>query len=285
MKGIINLNEMIIASVTPEKYNFFDVRGTKPIFHKSPTKVSPGAVVESLAELKMDNNRNKVKHILPNPIGIQLNIVDSSIDKIKELNTFHRINQNQDILKNKIYHDSKLMYDYIEQVQIAIVFGYTALETFTNLSIPNNYEYKIQTNRGTSEIYDKNSIERWLSLKEKISEIIVDVYQTRDIKKDSIWQKFDTFEKYRHEIIHQKSVTSFSYYKKYFNEKTIKNLEVPKNMITWFYKEVESNGKTNPIWPWVSSDTNSIPVIYDADNFFNSSKVIGNLYEGIKRNN
>lgn len=279
------MDEMIIASVIPERYEFFDVRGTKPIFHKSLTKEHSGAVVESLAELKMDNNRNRVKHILPNPIGIHLNIVDRSIDKIKELNTFHRINQNQDILKNKIYHDSKLMYDYIEQVQIAIVFGYTALETFTNLSIPNDYEYKIKTSRGTSEIYGKDSIERWLSLKEKISEIIVDVYHTRDIKKDSIWQKFDTFEKYRHEIIHQKSVTSFSYYKKYFNQKTINNLEIPKNIITWFYKEVESQGKTNPIWPWVSSDTNSIPVFYDADNFFSSSKVSGNLYEDIHRDN
>lgn len=57
------------------------------------------------------------------------------------------------------------MYNFIETVQVAIVFGYTALETFANLSIPQNLEYKANINsKGIIKIYNKNAIERWVTL-------------------------------------------------------------------------------------------------------------------------
>jgi len=275
---------LIIAAVRPNRYNLFDIRATKPI-HYTDHEGSSSAVIEETKEIKVDNNKNIITHVLPNPIAIQLSIVDKSIDAIKKNKAFNTIESNTNVLKEKIYQDSKIIYDHLELVQTSIVFGYTALETFTNLSIPENYEHKIINSKGVTEIYNKENIERWLSLKYKISIILVDVYKTNDIKKHPIWGKFINFERYRHEIIHQKSVDSFNYYEKYFKSKTIENLNTPKSLISWFYDQVESKGKTNPIWPWINSDNNSIPTRYDAKDFFSNTQVVGNLYDGFKKRN
>jgi len=272
---------LIIAAVNPNKYNHFDIRATKPIYY-TDYEDSSGAVVESTKEIKVGNNKNNITHILPNPIAIQLSIVDKSINTIKENKAFRTIESNSNILKEKIYQDSKIIYDHIELVQTSIVFGYTALETFTNLSIPHDYNHEIINNKGITEIYNKENIERWLSLKDKISIVLVDIYNTKNIKKHPIWQSFLNFEKYRHEIIHQKSIDSFNYYEKYFNPKTVQDLNTPKNLISWFYEQVELKGKTNPIWPWINSSNNSIPTRYDAKDFFSKTKIVGNLCDGFK---
>lgn len=51
---------------------------------------------------------------------------------------------------------SSTVCDYIEHIQSAIVFAYTALETFANLSIPESYLYHVESkSKGIKEIYDK----------------------------------------------------------------------------------------------------------------------------------
>ncbi|EAH4080943.1 hypothetical protein EDX86_04630, partial [Listeria monocytogenes] len=162
--------ELIISAVSPERYTKFDNRSLKPIYLTDLGK-SSGAVVEELDYVKSDNLKEKVEYIPPNNIGVQLAIVDDCIQKIKELQISEKFKNNREgrILKDKVYDNSKLIYDYITIVQQAIVFGYTSLETFTNLSIPTSYEYSVTNNKHVKEIYDKNAIERWISLSEKIS--------------------------------------------------------------------------------------------------------------------
>lgn len=84
---------------------------------------------------------------------------------------------------------SKVMYDFIAIVQVAIVFGYTALEAFANLSIPQGYEYKANINsKGIIGIFDKNAIERWVTLRTKMSEIYLkkDFFRVCDVPEQII---------------------------------------------------------------------------------------------------
>ncbi len=132
--------ELIISAASPERYNKFDNRSLKPIYLTEVGK-DAGAVVEELDYVKSDNLKEKVEYIPPNNIGVQLAIVDDCIQKIKELKISKKFKNNREDgnLKERVYDNSKRIYDYIAIVQQAIVFGYTSLETFTNLSIPTDY--------------------------------------------------------------------------------------------------------------------------------------------------
>ncbi|HEY4537101.1 MAG TPA: hypothetical protein VIG45_01450, partial [Erysipelothrix sp.] len=114
----------------------------------------------------------------------------------------------------------------------AIIFSYTSIETFVNLSIPESYNYNSKKNKeGITEIYDKNGIERWLPLAVKLKNILVDIYNTPEIQKQSFWQDFLTLEKYRDQIIHQKSSDRTILYENYFQKDIYKNIKVSTKIV------------------------------------------------------
>lgn len=197
-------------------YNIFDKRSKKPIYFTDPG-TDAGAVVEILDYITVDDLKDHIEFIPPNPIAIQLDLMNSCLQQMKSMSLITNFTNNSKLVpKEKIYENTKIIYDYITLTQQAIIFGYTALETFTNLSIPDSYKYEKTNHKGILEIYDKKSIERHICLKEKISEILVHIYKTKSIKKQKFWNDFIEFEKYRHEIIHQKSIDHSEFYRKYF---------------------------------------------------------------------
>lgn len=274
-------NELIIAAASPDRYIKFDNRSLKPIY-LTETGENVGAVVEELAYIKVDNIKEKIEFIPPNGISIQLSIVDECISKLKELKISEEFRKNKDnkLLKERVYYNSEIIYEQISLVETAIVFGYTALETFSNLSIPESYEYSLINNKQIKETYNKESIERWITLNEKISRILPEVYGTSDIKKKNLWNQFITFESYRHEIIHQKNIDRTSFYKKYFKNNIYNYLKVPRQIIDFYYSETTQVGKTNSLWPWMGEETEIIPSRGGAKKFFSQSQIIGNLYDG-----
>ncbi|MBO0432098.1 hypothetical protein [Enterococcus sp. DIV0660C] len=273
--------ELIIAAISPEKYVKFDRRSLKPIY-LTETDENIGAVVEELDHMKVDNLKEKIEFIPPNGISIQLSIVDECINKLKKLKMSEEFRKNKadKILKERVYNNSEIIYEQISLVEMAIVFGYTALETFSNLSIPEDYEYYLVNNKQIKETYNREAIERWIPLDEKISKILPEVYGTSDIKKKNLWNQFKIFENYRHEIIHQKNIERTSFYKKYFRNNIYTYLKVPRQIIEFYYSETTKLGKTNPLWPWMGEGTEIIPSMGGAKEFFSQSEVIGNLFEG-----
>ncbi|MSD83781.1 hypothetical protein GKC32_05765 [Lactobacillus curvatus] len=280
----MSAKELIIASVSPEKYVKFDNRSLKPIY-LTETSDNVGAVVEELDYIKSDNLKEKVEYIPPNGIALQLSIVDASVKKLKDFKITEGFKKNKQdkILKESIYDNSKLVYEQISLVETAIVFGYTALETFANLSIPEQYEYSLFNNKRITESYNKEAIERWISLNEKLSKILPEIYGTSDIKRKNLWNQFIIFEKYRHEIIHQKSIDRTSFYRKYFKNNIYNYLNVPRQIIEFFYSETTKIGTTNPLWPWIGEESEVIPSRGGAKEFFSHTKILGNLYEGNKK--
>lgn len=276
-------NEIIIASNSPDKYKKFDTRSLKPVY-LTEVNEKVGAVIEQLDYIKADNLKQKIEYIPPNNIAMQLQIVDKCIDEMKNMNISERLHENRKmmIMKERVYENSKIIYDYIGLVQQGIVFGYTALETFSNISIPESYEYSVVNNKNIIEIYNKESIERWITLKEKLSKVLPEIYGTEDIKKRNLWNDFLRFEEFRHEIIHQKSIEHTSFYRKYFKNNIYKYLEVPRNLIDFYYSETTRVGKTNPLWPWMGNNKEIIPTKGGAKEFFSQSEIVGNLYEGKK---
>lgn len=109
-------------------------------------------------------------------------------------------------LKSKVTFNSKSeAFDYIERIMESIIMAYTVLEAFVNEKIPDDFNYE-HTNRknGTTEVMDKQSIERWLSLNEKLSNILPLAIEIQSPKGSKCWHSYHKLEKIRNRIIHMK---------------------------------------------------------------------------------
>ncbi|MGE6229885.1 hypothetical protein [Paenibacillus chitinolyticus] len=284
--------EYLVITRDPENYKIFDLRANKPICYKdSPITGGDGSMVLQEIEYiessrKINEMNNDLEYFAPNNVGILLSIARKSLDSA--LNTFeeklnperidHVISKQDGDRKEQIINQSKIMYDYIEFIQSSIVFGFTALEAFVNLSIPEGYEYKFENNKGIIEVYNKEAIERWLPLRTKIAEILVSIYNTKPIKSINLWNMFCSFEEHRNEIIHQKSITHTNFYKKYFKKQIFELCSTPQGIIKFFFEERSPKNGTNALWPWVINTDNDFPINYEYKS--EQFEITGNIYEG-----
>jgi len=105
----------------------------------------------------------------------------------------------------------KSYYDYFELIIESIIFAYTAIESFANICIPENYNHITESN-GIKTIYSKQAIERKFPLKEKLKKILAEILNTPDVSKEKWWNSFVKLEEIRNEIIHTKQSKSESRY-------------------------------------------------------------------------
>lgn len=283
--------EGLIVGLFPEQFKVSDPRLNKPVCHQQIKggEITGSMLLQDLNTAIIDRNK-EITYFCPNNIAMLLSVNSKSLGQAKILysdffqnpsNTFEleKIEGNKKKFLNVI---SSKVCDYIEHINTAIVFGYTALETFANLSIPVGYTYETQHRyKGIKEIYDKEAIERWLTLKVKFQYILKEIYETKKPGRQKWWGYFSKLEKYRNDIIHQKTINSTSFYKAYFKKSIFHICECPVSIIRFFYQAHAENNRTNPIWPWLVNEKNFFPVNtqYDSSRF----EVIGNIHEGIKK--
>ncbi|MFT6908714.1 MAG: hypothetical protein ACJAS1_005417 [Oleiphilaceae bacterium] len=280
----------LVVSASPERYDLIDNRLMKPILHNSyKSGVLKGRmIVQDIDEVSL-NNKNKITYFVPNNIALLLSVSEKSLNNAKRIYSENFLDEEKEFDLNKMTENrddimksaSSLVCDYLENIQTSIVFGYTALEAFVNLSIPDGYEYTSAKNsKGISETYDKKAIERWLSLRFKVKSILSEIYNTKKIDSQKWWGHFLNLESYRNEIIHQKSISHTEFYKVYFKQSTFKVCQSPIELITYFHDSHAEDNKTNPLWPWIQG-VDSLPSNEDYDS--STFEVVGNLYEGFKR--
>jgi hypothetical protein len=286
-----NHKTRLVVGLFPEQYQIADLRFNKPVCYQ---KIEDGEITGSMLLQDLDaaeiEKGKEVIYFCPNNIAVLLSISSKSLDKARELHDKFFHSQSAEFRLEKIEGDkrtflngvSSTVCDYVEYMQTAVVFAYTALETFANLSIPEGYKYQTEKqSKGITEVYDKSAIERWLSLKIKIQHILGEIYCTKKVESQKWWAHFLNLEKYRNDIIHQKTINSTSFYKEYFKTAVFQSCECPLLIIKFFYEAHAENNRTNPIWPWLVNDKNYFPVSdqFDSSNF----EVIGNVHEGIKK--
>jgi hypothetical protein len=276
-----NSKNALVIGIYPEQYKITDIRLNKPVCYQSIENgsVKGSMVLQDINEIQIKGK--KLEYFSPNNIGVLLSI-NSKYTAKAEITFNNEIINMISTEKVSLDTSSTIVCNYLEQIQTALVFGYTALETFANLSIPDNYEYKkINKSKGIHEIYVKEAIERWLSLKEKIQYILPNIYKADKVDTKKWWGRFSNLEKLRNNIIHQKSVHSTEFYKCYFKESIFDICKCPKEVLKFFYNAHEKNNQTNPIWPWLDGEKNVFPINqdYKPDNF----ELIGNIHEGLKK--
>jgi hypothetical protein len=281
----------LVYCINPSQYEVFDERINKPIWYR---KLENGQEIGSMVSQEMDEinfPKNPFEFFAPNNVGMLLSISQRNKKMAKELyeekinpkKVNHSYIDTQKDKKKFLQEQSVISADYIELIQVSIVFAYTAIESFVNLSIPENYKYEVKVkNKGITEIYDKTAIERLVSLGDKLSKILTDIYKTPKIENQKFWSNLKSLEKHRHNIIHQKSIDRTEFYKEYFKEQIFKQIESAQTVLQFFYDVHSKENKTNPLWPWSIGKEKAFPVAeFESNNF----EVTGNLYEGKNKKN
>lgn len=217
-------------------YKFPDNRCTQPfIFHNK--KDDQLVYLVKTIDLKIEEKN--VCFSLPNEIGISLNIyleACKSAQKLKEeLKVI--IKEQKDFYDNKI----KLLYDYIEKIQIALVFSYRALESFCNSIIPQDFIYKKKNSKGIEESYGILEIERWIPTSEKLINIVPQILNCEAPKQKKFWSFFKELEKLRNEVIHSKKSNSVEITKNLLSNDIIKILNSSLDVLNYYLEQDISN--------------------------------------------
>lgn len=144
--------------------------------------------------------------------------------------------------------------DFFEALELrmaAVVFAYSALESFANESIPEDHVFKRNKQDGKCiEQYNKEQIEKWLNLDLKLDEILPSILKVKSPKGSTYWQRYMKLKNLRDRIIHMKSKDRKSSGP---NDETIwkELLDISKPNFAFEAKDIISyylNNKPKPRW-------------------------------------
>jgi hypothetical protein len=217
-------------------YKIPDVRCSKPLmFHcKNNDQL---VFLQRMLDFKI--GKKTINLSLPNEIGIALNVFTKARDKAQLILKNLKENSKE---KDDFYEDNiKLFYDYLEQIQVSLIFSYKAVESFCNATIPNDFIYKKKNSKGIQEMYGMLEIERWVPTSEKLTEIIPEILKCQSPKSIKHWTDFKDLEKLRNEIIHCKKSNSIEITKKLLSNNILQTLNSSIFMLKHFIKEDVSN--------------------------------------------
>ncbi len=101
------------------------------------------------------------------------------------------------------------LFEFFESRMASVVFSHSALEAFANEVISRayagTYRYEPVMKNGVSVSYDFNSIERKVSLEEKLATVIPEIFAVPSPKGKRPWNRFQKLKKLRDRIVHCKA--------------------------------------------------------------------------------
>lgn len=98
------------------------------------------------------------------------------------------------------------VYDYLELIMTSVLFAYTAIEAFSNEEIPDDYYLEQERNReGIFVAYGKESIERKVTLNEKLASVLPETTRRKSPKGLKVWEDYVTLRRLRDRIVHLKT--------------------------------------------------------------------------------
>ena len=148
--------------------------------------------------------RNKVSFALPSHAALCMNLSHQAYEKAQEISK-----QELFQLKPHGYTSEEglpMLFDFFEQLFLNIIFAYTALEAFANESIPEGYVFsQLRQDKKCKEHYDRDQIERHLSLDIKLSQVLPEITGIKFPKGNKLWNEYDSLKTIRDRIIHVKA--------------------------------------------------------------------------------
>jgi len=142
---------------------------------------------------------------LPNATALFLNFAYKLWQETQSF-LINKDNFDQDKNRNFYPKNKSAFFDILEKRVAAIVFAYSALESFANEKIPDDYIFeKEREDRRCTERFNKEQIERHVKLEVKLGEILPNLLAVSSPKGNFVWNKFKALQGLRDRIVHLKS--------------------------------------------------------------------------------
>src|SRR5258706_701081 len=103
------------------------------------------------------------------------------------------------------YELSTKVYDYLEQISAAVIFAFSALEAFANEAVPGEFTHETKKRSGIFVVFQKDSIERHISLDEKLGDVLPKALNKPSPRGSQIWSDYVLLRRLRDRLIHLKS--------------------------------------------------------------------------------
>ncbi|MEA5581898.1 hypothetical protein VB620_11170 [Nodularia harveyana UHCC-0300] len=165
----------------------------------SSTPVPPGTAVTEAAIIY--HGKEDIGISIPNATALLLNL--SQISHLQAEQLISKCLSNKDEFSHLPDSD---VFAFYEQMMASIVFAYTSLESFVNEELPDEYIHIVVDKKKSPKNYNKEQIERHLSLDIKLRDVLPAVLKIKSLKDDkTIWEDFQKLQSIRHRIIHMKT--------------------------------------------------------------------------------
>lgn len=142
---------------------------------------------------------------LPSSPGLFLNLALTSkkqVDKINLADCFIKHPAPQGTYPE----DHEMLFNFFELMMSQIIFSYSATETFANITVPDEFIYRTKrSDKKFTEEYNKDQIERNLSLDVKLDRVLPQVFNVKTPIGTKLWDNYQNLKKLRDRLIHLKS--------------------------------------------------------------------------------
>lgn len=150
------------------------------------------------------NSKKVVTIPVPNGSAILLSASKKSHSRAKELRAKSKIDSS--IKKEVEFISESEAFDFLEDTIQSIILAFSAIEAFANEVIPDNFQYAhLRRSKTILETANKQQIERFISLEEKLDQVIPEVLGIKSPKSHKSWSEFKKLKKLRDRITHMKS--------------------------------------------------------------------------------
>jgi hypothetical protein len=141
---------------------------------------------------------------IPNATASMLNAAAIAHESARRLRTDSGIDKT--LKKDVAFHSETDALDYIERMIESIVLSFSAIEAFANESIPADFVYARHKRSETLlEAANKETIERQLSIDEKLTSVLPEILGCASPKGMRCWREYKELKRARDRIIHMKT--------------------------------------------------------------------------------
>lgn len=216
-----------------------EFKGVNGIIHPVGTQVS------LVSSIKFKDKNLSFR--APNVTALFLDFANTLSNEVKkDLEETNFNNSNSRLMPGTIHpKNEEEFFQTIEMIMGTIVFSYSALESFANEKIPKEYIYETKrSDNKCFEKYDKEQIERNVSLDLKLAEILPLITGVKSPKGGHLWNKYIKLKNLRDRIIHKKSYDKVSanadeesFWKSIITDQNSNFVSDVKDIISYYFKD------------------------------------------------
>jgi hypothetical protein len=145
---------------------------------------------------------------VPNPVALYISLARTAGRDGKAAYQILKESPKSETLtfKKLSLDNESAFFDSIEKLVACVIFSFSALEVFANISLPDDFIYrKLRPDKKCIEEFSRDQIERHLSLREKLDALLPDIFDVASPKGTALWEEFIRLQRLRDGFVHLKT--------------------------------------------------------------------------------